>query len=328
MDVRPKTFAVLGQALLLLFVLIVVGIVLTKTPTTSGRAGAQKERQSQKPGRLVVRRPWRGLEPVRIVAVKTKNKENIEIGKAFEEDDDWLDGFTVIVSNDYEKTVTAMAIHLIFRREPGDSRPPMSIDLHFGPSPIAREYRQRDPNRVIKTGKTANLQLSSENYKILKRDFEQSGYPSSIKTVELVITEVGFEDGSVFDSGSFYLQDPANPNDPTRKIPVREPGAQDQKVRSPPGRKHSLTNASFLKASLTLPTSFPLSSNFTKPLQSENCKAKEAPTRIPYCSEECTVRQDRTNPFVTAPGILSLNSYTAKICGQTVNIIYVIALLS
>lgn len=124
-----------------------------------------------------------------------------------------------------------MTINMVFRREPGDTRPPFARELHFGPSPIAREYIYRNPNKVIKVGKTADLRLSPHNYKILKRDFEQTGYPSSIKRVELVITEVGFEDGSVFDSGTFYLQDPANPNDPTKKIPVREPpGAQNQRL--------------------------------------------------------------------------------------------------
>ena len=188
---------------------------------------------SQQPGRIVTKRPWRGLEPVRIVAVKTKNKEDIEIGRVFDEDDDWLDGFTVTVANNYDKTITAMAIHMVFRREAGDTRPPLGMDLHFGPSPIAREYVHRNPNKVVKIGKTADLRLSSENYKSLKRGFEQTGYPSSIKRVELVITEVGFEDGSVFDSGSFYLQDPASPNDPTRKIPVPEPGAENQSIRAP-----------------------------------------------------------------------------------------------
>lgn len=285
---------------------------------------------SQQQDRIVVRKPWRSPEPVSIVAVKTKNKENIETGKAFAEDDDWLDGFTVTVANNYNKTVTAMAIHLVFRRELGDTRPPMSMDLHFGPSPIAREYVHRDPNRVIKVGKTADLRLSSQNYKILKRDFEQTGYTKSIKQVDLVITEVGFEDGSVFDSGSYYSQDRANPQDPTKKIPVSEPpSGRHQISRSPPAHKNIQTNISFLKASLFLPNPMPVSLTLAKPRSAEDCEEKETPTRTPYCSEECTVRHDRTHLSHPAIGPLSLNSITVKICGnKTVNIIYVIVILS
>jgi hypothetical protein len=43
---------------------------------------------SQQQDRLVVRKPW-PIEPVKVVAVNTKKKENIEIGRAFDEDDDW-----------------------------------------------------------------------------------------------------------------------------------------------------------------------------------------------------------------------------------------------
>lgn len=40
----------------------------------------KSDAMSQQQGRIVVRKPWR-VEPVRIVAVKTKHKANIEIGK-------------------------------------------------------------------------------------------------------------------------------------------------------------------------------------------------------------------------------------------------------
>jgi len=202
-----------------LLLICLIGLLETYTAMAHRFPLALLVSQGQQRDRVVVKKPWR-VEPVSIVAVKTKKKENIEIGSAFDEDDDWLDGFTVTVANNSYKNVTAMTIHLVFSREPGDTRPPMAMDLHFGPSPIAREYMHRDPNKVVKSGKTAELRLSSQNYKILKRDFEQTGYQTSIKRVELVITEVGFEDGSVFDSGSFYLQDPASPNDPTKKIPL------------------------------------------------------------------------------------------------------------
>jgi hypothetical protein len=110
---------------------------------------------SQQQGRIVVRKPW-PVEPVRIAAVKTRNKDNIEIGSAFGEEDDWLDGFTVTVVNNYDKTVTAMTVEMIFRREPGDRRPPLAHELHFGPSPSGPEYIHRDPNKVIKVGTTVN----------------------------------------------------------------------------------------------------------------------------------------------------------------------------
>jgi len=172
--------------------------------------------KSQQPDRIVDTKPWPN-EPVKIVAVKTKRKPDLEIGKAFIGVDDWLEDFTVTVLNNYGKTVTAMTISMVFVREPGDTRPPLAWNLHFGPSPIMREYKDRGPNKVIKVHNTAELILSHEDYLILKHDFEELGYPT-IKRVELEIREVGFEDGSMLYSGTFYLQDPAYPNDPTKKV--------------------------------------------------------------------------------------------------------------
>ena len=159
--------------------------------------------------RTVVRKPWR-VEPVRVVAAKNKRKANIEIGKTFDDDDDWLDGFTVTVLNNSDKTVTAVTIEMVFRREPGDSRPPVAQALHFGPSPIGPEYVNRDRSKIISVGKTADLRLSPENYRSMKAFLERNGY-NGIKRVEVVIREVGFEDGSVLLAGTYYLQDPANP---------------------------------------------------------------------------------------------------------------------
>ena len=171
--------------------------------------------------RTVVRKPW-SVEPVKVIAAKSKKKENIEIGKAFDDDDDWLDGFTVTVINNYDKTVTAMVIEMVFRRDPGDTRLPLAWPLNFGPHPFSPEYLQRDPNKVIKAGETADLQLTDKNYRYLKSALKQTDFPVSIRRVELEIKEAGFEDGTALSSGTFFIPDPNNPNDPTKRIPVNQ----------------------------------------------------------------------------------------------------------
>ena len=214
--------------------------------------------QGQQKKRAIVKKPW-PVEPVSVVAVKTKNKENIETGKGFNDNDDWLDGLVITVANNYDKTVTALIIEMVFRREPGDTRPPFAKELNFGPHPRSPQYANRDPKKVIKVGKTADLSLSPENYDSLKRGLERTGYlPNSIQLVEIVIREVGFEDGSMLHTGTLFLQDPAYPNDPTKKIPVPEtPGAQNLKMRSPPARRNVTGSFSFIKAFLTHTDSSP-----------------------------------------------------------------------
>jgi len=170
--------------------------------------------------RTVVRKPW-SIEPVKIVAAKTKTREHIEIGKAFDDDDDWLDGFTVTVVNNYNKIVTAMVMEMVFRRDPGDTRLPLAWPLNFGPDLFSSEYLHRDPSKVIRVGETTDVHLTPENYNLLKRALQQTGFPISIRRVEVVIKQVGFEDGSALNSGTLFVQDPNNPNDSNQEDPCK-----------------------------------------------------------------------------------------------------------
>ncbi len=226
-------------------VLVSVGLRLAIGQEPSGLSASPQR------DRTVMRKSWR-VEPVKVIAAKNKKKDRIEMNKAFDDDDDWLDGFTITVSNGYHKTVTAMTVEMIFRREPGDPRPPVAKALHFGPSPISIQYNLRDPNKVIKAGESAELKLTPANYRSLSSVLVEKGYPSSIKRVELVIRHVGFEDGSVLISGTWYLQDPNNSGDPTKKIPADKPkptgprnhriGNTTNRMRAKP-KAHSLESA-------------------------------------------------------------------------------------
>jgi hypothetical protein len=125
-----------------------------------------------------------------------------------------------------------MVIDLVFRRDPGDTRPPLAWPLNFGPHPLRPEYLQRNPNKVIKVGETADLHLSPQDYIYLKRALQQTGFPVGIRRVELQISDVGFEDGSLLHRGTFFVPDPNNPNDPTKKIPVSQPTpSRNHKIR-------------------------------------------------------------------------------------------------
>lgn len=192
--------------------LLAISLYLTGSLAASAALNTEKDR-------ILVRKPW-PVEPVKIVGVKTKNKGAVELGKSFADEDDWLDGLTLQISNGHDQTVTALSISLVFRREPGDTRPPFGYSLRLGPSPWTAAYLQRDPNKVIKAGETFELQLTPQNYQSISRGFAQTGYTSSVTRVEMEVKEVGFADGSMLYSGMMYLQDPAHPNDPTKKLQV------------------------------------------------------------------------------------------------------------
>jgi hypothetical protein len=211
--------------------LVYVSLVLVGLRMVT-RVESSRVESSPQQDRTVVRKPWR-VEPVKVLTAKNKKKEKIEIDKSFDDDDDWLDGFTITVSNGSEKVVTALTIEMTFRREPGDRRPPFAQDLHFGPSPIEAAYIHRNPNKVVKPGETVDLELDPQIYADVKNALQKLGYPNTINRVELTIREVGFADGTVLLSGTWWLQDPNNPTDPTKKIradKLRVPGARHHRI--------------------------------------------------------------------------------------------------
>lgn len=263
----------------------------------------------QQPDRIVVNKHW-PAEPLKIVGVKTKRKLDLELGKTFIEDEDWLDGFTVTVLNSYYKTVTTATVSMVFAREPGDTRHPLAWDLHFGPSAFTREYKDRDPNKVIKARNITQLSLSPQDYLLLKHDFQELGY-KTIKRIELVVREVGFDDGSMLYSGTFYAQDPAYPNDPTKKLKLPEPlSARNQKLKNVPERQNSMA---FLKASFTLPD---LSLKMDP-----DCRAQEPPT-VHNCEVEfCKITHNMLAPFQVGPNQLAFQFEHCQqfVAGQWLN---------
>jgi hypothetical protein len=281
--VRPILTTVIGASLIL--------GVWANSPGTSPRRE-----------RIVVRKAW-PAEAVKVVAVKTKKKADIELGGAFEDDDDWLEGFTVTVANNSNKMVTVMEVEMIFPREPGDTRSPLAHSLHFGPSPSSPEYVHRDPKKVLKVGKSVDLYLDPQSYKRVKSDLQRTGYPEDIKRVELVIREVGFEDGSMILAGTLYLQDPASPNDPEKKIRAPNlPRTENLKLRSPPNRKDNAISFSFLKSSWVSPTLMQPSILGPEP----DCRAQER-SQSYRCSAEftaCTITRDILEPFQVGPNKL------------------------
>src|SRR5687767_13333697 len=90
-----------------LITLLVVSVIFMVQLTKGGAMPQQQDR-------LVFNRPWRKGQPVDIVTVRTKNRQGVETGKAFSEEDDWLDGFAVTVKNSFNKTITAMTINMVF----------------------------------------------------------------------------------------------------------------------------------------------------------------------------------------------------------------------
>lgn len=152
-------------------------------------------------------------EPVRITGLKNKKKK-FKFREKFQDDDEWVSGFTVTILNNSKKNITYLNVNLTFTRPENDetsAEPPLTYDLRFNPDPFFPEYALRDKSKVIKPGETFELVLPDEDYGHLKRILKEVKYPAGAKKIELMIRRVGFEDGTVWSGGSVFHPDPNKP---------------------------------------------------------------------------------------------------------------------
>ena len=177
----------------------------------------------------IVRHPVGTIpEPVRISRVRTKAGE-FKRDKKFMADDDWYKGFVVSVTNTSGKNITHVDVSLRFLRPEDDetSDDPSFVEhLSYGPSPILPKSEiMKHPPKLIMPGETIELVLTDEAFESIKRILKRFKYPDSVKTIELMLVDVGFDDDTRW-SGQMFRRDPDNPD---KWIPMDEPQGSNLK---------------------------------------------------------------------------------------------------
>lgn len=152
--------------------------------------------------------------------MKTKDRD-IELGKKFSEQDDWLKGLTITVQNVSEKAVARIEFRLSFPR-PGDGSSPETA-IYTAAMGYGKDPAYVSPNEVLKVvlpGETVEIKLREESLSIIKEDLEKLGYEQPIKHAQLMVKAVTFVDGSEW-AGDEILY--PNPNNPKQKINPKFP---------------------------------------------------------------------------------------------------------
>lgn len=148
---------------------------------------------------------------VKILAVKTK-KQVVKYVQEFLEDDDWLNGLTVVLANTSGKPVTHIDVELTFpRRENQSQGLPAVWDLEYGTSPFQEKTLtagERPQVKPILPGETFELTIPEITYDGLKRFLKDVNFPESVGYVELRVTEITFSDGTAWNNGRMYRPDP------------------------------------------------------------------------------------------------------------------------
>ena len=159
-------------------------------------------------------------EPVAITLAKTKNR-TVEVGKPFkDEDNEWTKGLTLRAKNISQRSITYIDVSFSFERPKNDDtseRPPLVHSLIYGSLASKRENQLK----LLRPGESADLMLPDSTHDILKQALIEAGYPASIKHIKFYLSQVVFEDGSMWSLGYWYQKDPANPEN---WIPIPEIG--------------------------------------------------------------------------------------------------------
>ena len=142
------------------------------------------------------------------------SRKSIEPGKAFDEDDDWLDKTVLKVKNISNKPIVYLSVNLDFP-ETKTTGSEMTYPVTFGKQPGSR-FPQNNDSFFMLPGDSLEVPLT-QHYAKVKAFIEHRLSMTEIKKVELRIHFVIFADKTGWAAGNFYKQDP---NDPDHYINV------------------------------------------------------------------------------------------------------------
>jgi hypothetical protein len=138
--------------------------------------------------------------PLKIRTIRTKGKQ-VEPDKEILDTDDWLKQLTVELRNDSKKTVTFVAVGLLFPRlDPDAKQPGSSFTLDYGDDPFAFDNAEAMPPLRVKPvlpGEHLEITLSDAEFTLLNQFLIDTGFLVTSK-VEIRVTHIGFSDGTAW----------------------------------------------------------------------------------------------------------------------------------
>ena len=170
---------------------------------------------AQSPERLIDKMAWRN-EPIKVTKLKNKNR-SVELGKKFEQGDDWLIGLTTTLLNVSDKAIAHIDLKLGFPRPGGGSSPEsaiFTIHMTYGREPA--DVASGEVLKVVLPGETVDIKLLEVNVPFIKEDLEKLGYEHPIRQAWIMVDSVTFVDGSQWAGDGILLY--PNPNNPKQKI--------------------------------------------------------------------------------------------------------------
>lgn len=170
-----------------------------------GNLTPQIHTAGQEQTRTLKTRVWE-REPVKVVAVSNKSGRAIPVGKGHLADDDWLRGLTISIKNMSKKNILFVELELHFLRPEGSSDDTVTaFPIAFGTPPGL--IAQTPSPVMLPPNENWHISLSDQEYAKIGELLADTGYPKSIKEVEIITREVVFADKTKWSEGE--MRDPA-----------------------------------------------------------------------------------------------------------------------
>lgn len=178
--------------------LLIIGFVLIGTMgVLFSDLSPHARTASQEKARKLSLNTWAN-EPIKVVAVKGKDGRAISIDSEQLAEDDWLRDLTISIKNMSNKNVLFVELELHFTRPPGSSDEAVAaFPVIFGTSPTLA----KEGSPILTPQENWQATLSSQEYASLAELLATTGYPTSIKNLEIITRQVVFADKTKWIAG-------------------------------------------------------------------------------------------------------------------------------
>lgn len=214
--------------------------------------------------RLIHRIPVEEGEPIVITNVKVNGKE-ISLDDEFTAADDWMKSLVITVKNRSDKRILFVSLGLRFPRPPGSQEKISISDMPYGNEELlARAPTQQERSAGFSPGQSVDIQLNPKTFEDLKNFLSATGYPLSIDTLDVKISQVIFMDDTMWAGGRVRRRDSKDPSswtfakpDPRPKVYLasmsKRRAERMMNVRPPTTNQQNwLASVSFVSASDTV----------------------------------------------------------------------------
>jgi hypothetical protein len=178
--------------------LLITGLVVTGTTgVLFSDLSLHVRTAGQQKARKLSLKTWAN-EPIKVVAVKGKDGRAISMDSEQLAEDDWLRDLTISIKNMSNKNVLFVELELHFTRPLGSSDEAIAVfPVIFGTPPMLA----KEGSPILPSQENWQATLSSQQYAALAELLVTTGYPTSVKNLEIITREVVFADKTKWIAG-------------------------------------------------------------------------------------------------------------------------------